>query len=332
MSVSRATLGECTIIDLELRNALARLSGKSILITGAGGMLGRAFCEALTEISGVRIVAKNHAELDVTNRKSVLEQAKLAPDIIVHCAADVNADRCEASPDQCHRVQVDGTRNIADLATTAGAQVLYPQSFLIFDGRELPILESTKPAPLSVYGRCKYEAEQVLRAELTGALVVRMAGFFGGDEKDKNFVGKFVRHLFDMIRNGTKTYEVGDRVWQPTYTLDLATNCLALLAADKQGIYTMSCHGQASFFELAVACVEELDLISYMTIRSTTEAAVAANEKAPRPSLGIMENRRLMADGLDLQRPWRVALKEYLRRPYFQKMKNNLLGVTRNAS
>ena len=87
----------------------------------------------------------------------------------------------------------------------------------------------------------------------------------------------------------------------------------------------MSCHGQASFFELAVACLEELGLDGYLTINQTTEAAVTADEKAPRPGLGIMENRRLIADGLDQQRPWRDALKAYLGRPYYQNMKNNLL-------
>ncbi len=294
------------------------------MVTGSGGMLGRAFCEALSAVDHVRVEQRDHAELDVTDRQRVLDHAELAPDFIIHCAADVNAERCEANPDQCQRVQVSGTRNITDLAIATGAQVLYPQSFLIFDGREIPILETTQPAPLSVYGRCKYEAEQVLRADLPGAVVVRMAGFFGGDEKDKNFVGKFVRHLFELIKDGTGSYEVGDRVWQPTYTLDLARNCLLLLTSEKHGIYNMSCHGQASFYELAAACVDELDLGDLISIIPATEAQVTANEKALRPAFGIMENRRLIGEGLDRQRNWRAALKEYLQRPYFQQMKRDL--------
>jgi dTDP-4-dehydrorhamnose reductase len=304
---------------------LTGLSGKTILITGAGGMLGRAFIDSLANVGDVNVQGRDHAQLDITDRPSVLELAMLNPDIIIHCAADVNAERCEAQPDQCRKVQVDGTQNIADLAVATGTQVLYPQSFLIFDGREIPILENTKPAPMSVYGKCKYEAEQVLLSALPGALVVRMAGFFGGDEKDKNFVGKFVRHLFEMIQAGTKSYEVGDRVWQPTYTLDLASNCLLLLANEKHGLYNMSCHGRASFYELAVACVEELELSAFMQIIQTSEAAVTGDEIAPRPALGIMENRRLIDENLDRQRPWREALAAYLGRPYFQKMKRQLI-------
>ena len=74
-----------------------------------------------------------------------------------------------------------------------------------------------------------------------------------------------------------------------------------------------------------MACLEELDLDRYLTINPTTETAVTVDERAPRPGLGVMENRRLSADGLDQQRPWRDALKGYLARPYYQNMKNNLL-------
>ena len=317
--------GRTSISFAHYGDTLQAFSEKTVLITGAGGMLGTAFVEYLSKFSDVVMIARTHSELDVTDLDQVMTHDAYGPDFIVHCAADVNAERCEKNPFECRRVQVGGTKNITALAMACGAQVLYPQSFLIFDGSEVPIVETSLPAPMSVYGKCKYEAEVGLRAALPQTLVVRMAGFFGGDEKDKNFVGMFIRHAISLIRSGERSYDVGDRIWQPTYTLDLAGNCLALMAARKSGIYNMSCHGQASFFELAVACLEELDLHRYLTINPTTEAAVTVDEIAPRPPSGIMENQRLVADGLDQQRPWRDALRAYLARPFYQNMKNDLL-------
>ncbi|MBT7247686.1 MAG: NAD(P)-dependent oxidoreductase [Rhodospirillaceae bacterium] len=299
---------------------LSGLSGKTVVITGAGGMLGRAFSEALSDVPNVRVEAKTRQDMDVTDRDRVLALADLDPDIIIHCAATVDAEGCETNPENCRRIQVDGTVNVADLASSTGAQVFYPQSFLIFDGSETPIVETTPPAPMSTYGQCKLNAETALRDRVPDALVVRMAGFFGGDEKDKNFVGKFVPHMFKLIGEGVSEFAVGDRIWQPTYTLDLARNGLVLLAQGKGGIYNMSCHGQASFYELAAACVSELGLDGRMSIIPTTEAAVAGSEKAARPAVGVMENRRMISEGLDRQRPWREALAEYLNRPYFQTM------------
>ncbi len=147
-----------------------------------------------------------------------------------------------------------------------------------------------------------------------------MAGFFGGEEKDKNFVGKFLRHVRAMLDLGKHSFAVGDRVWQPTWTVDLARNCLLLMAHGAGGVYTMSCQGQASFFDLACACIDELGLAKHVTIEPSTEAHVAADQRARRPARAVMDNRRLRTEGLDRLRPWRVALAEYLARPYFQAM------------
>ena len=214
--------GRTSISFAHYGDTLQAFSEKTVLITGAGGMLGTAFVEYLSKFSDVVMIARTHSELDVTDLDQVMTHDAYGPDFIVHCAADVNAERCEKNPFECRRVQVGGTKNITALAMACGAQVVYPQSFLIFDGSEVPIVETSLPAPMSVYGKCKYEAEVGLRAALPKTLVVRMAGFFGGDEKDKNFVGKFIRHAISLIRSGVRSYDVGDRIWQPTYTLDLA--------------------------------------------------------------------------------------------------------------
>ncbi|MBI5163196.1 MAG: sugar nucleotide-binding protein [Magnetospirillum sp.] len=296
------------------------LQGRTILITGAAGMLGRAFVEALADHPGARVLAYPRRELDVTDRNRVMSLAKARPDLILHCAAHVNADHCEDDPVHGRRIQVEGTDNVAELAAESGAQVVYPQSFLIFDGSVLPITDNTRPAPLSVYGQIKLEAERRLVERLPGSLVVRMAGFFGGDEGDKNFVGGFTRHLTRLLAEGVDRVEVGDRVWQPTYTLDLARNVLALAAAGKSGTYTMASHGEATFHALAAACVELLGLSSRLRIIPTSAAKVAARERARRPDRAVMDNARLRAEGLDCQRPWRAALAEYLERPYFRTL------------
>jgi dTDP-4-dehydrorhamnose reductase len=301
-------------------NNLQYFHGKTILITGANGMLGRAFQEALSDTPECQILALGREELNITERENVLEFSAMNPGIIIHCAAYVNAEGCEENPDLCRAVQIEGSRNVADLAANVGAKILYPQSFLIFDGKTNPITEETQPAPQSVYGRCKLEGEEIIRAACPDAIIVRMAGFFGGEEKDKNFVGKFVHHLRHLIETETKTFDVGDRVWQPTYTLDLARNCVALLAAEKSGIFTMACHGEASFYELAAACVEELDLGDRITINQVPAERFNAEEKARRPGRAIMLNNRLNTEGLDLQRPWRDALKDYLDRPYYRTL------------
>lgn len=291
-----------------------------ILVTGADGMLGRAVCKAL----GPSALGFSRSECDVTDAAFVQNLASEKFDAIVHCAGDVNADRCEVEQDFCYNVHVNGTQNILDLASTNDAKVVYPQSFLIFDGTENPITEATKPNPLSWYGHCKMTAGELVRQHSSNHLVIQMGGFFGGDAKDKNFVGKFIPHVIEQIKAGETEMKVGDRVWQPTYTKDLAENVQHLLNADEAGTFNMACHGRASFFELARECLRILELENRFTVRLASAAEFGRKEPAERPEQAYMENARLAEHGLDKQRQWEVALKEYLSSPYFRQLTTHI--------
>lgn len=298
---------------------LEALSGRTLLITGAGGMLGSAFREVGEMVPACRVLALDRRDLDVTRRDAVLRLAGERPDVILHCAADVNADRCERQPAVCHAVQVGGTAHVIELARATGAQVVYPQSVFIFDGSELPVTETTIPAPLSAYGRAKLEAERRLQEACPSALVVRMAGFFGGEHRDKNFVGTFCRSLFDQLSRGERRVVVGERIWQPTYTRDLAANILLLVAKGRDGVYHMGARGEATFHDVASACVEALGLQGIVSVERAPVTVPVVREIAPRPFRIVTANRRLAAEGVDRQRHWRDALAEYLASPYFQR-------------
>lgn len=280
-------------------------------------MLGSAFTEFLRgENYSVRPLA--HTDLDVRDRARVFEEAAFAPDVVIHTAGIVNADYCEEHRDECFASHVGGTENIIELCRRTGAQLLYPQTFLIFDGTEVPATEETSPRPLSVYGEAKWRAEQMVRERLPEALIVRMGGFFGGYEKDKNFVGKFAYLLKKSVAQGQKSLQGIERVWQPTFTEELARNCTQLIEQHATGVYHMASHGSASFFDVARAMVEIFGLEKRIEIEKVPSHYF--EEKCRRPENGTMENKCLQAEGRDQMSHWRLALEEYLRRPYFQNL------------
>lgn len=294
------------------------IRSKRVLITGVGGMLGKAFRQELTHLAPEAVVrATTRSDLDVRDAAAFAAHDNFAPDIVLHCAALVDADFCEDHRDEGHATIVGGTLNAIDFARRHGAILLYPQSFLAFDGATV-IDEDTRPAPMSVYGELKAEAEYLVREQLSeSALVVRMAGFFGGEDTDDNFVGRITPHLAKLIREGKPSIDIGDRVWQPTYTRDLAKNSLLLLAKQASGVYCMASHGSASFYELTVEIVRALGIGDRIQVGRIEASLLAAKERAPRPLKAVMCNTRLQREGLDLQRPWQSSLAEYLSSPYF---------------
>lgn len=306
-----------------MKVSLPQQTSRRILVTGAGGMIGRAFVQQIVRYAPnceVRALSRN--EWDVRDSSPVAEFARWVDGgWIIHCAGLVDMERCAREAELAREIIVGGTANVTEIARRSRAKIIYPQSVFVYDGAELPITEESPLNPLSLYGALKLAAEAMVMAQSPANLVVRMAGFFGGEEKDKNFVGKIIPHLHRQILAGVTSFEVGDRIWQPTYTMDLALNSLALSAKDKNGVYVMGCHGEASFWELTVEIVRQLGWRDRIQIVKTPFENVSKNEIGRRPARTVVLNRRLQAEGLDMQRPWAEALSEYLAGDYFDRFR-----------
>lgn len=301
--------------DVEL---LSKLTGKVFLITGGGGMLGQAFqLQIERNIPGAVIHCLDKNDLDVQRKESFSHFDKLKPDFVIHCAALVNADYCEDHPAEAKESILSGTQNVVEFSKRCNAKLLYPQSFLIYGESDAPIDENTEPCPLSMYGKFKLEAENFILDRSPHSLIIRMGGFFGGELLDKNFVGKIIPHLAELIRQGNSAIDIGNRVWQPTYTNDLAANCLLLLASDSSGKYCMASEGAASFYDLTKKIADISAIAGKIDINCVDASIFTGKEKARRPMAAIMQNQRLNADGLNRQRNWEESLAEYMNQPFF---------------
>ena len=303
------------------RDYLKSLNGKKFLITGGNGMLGNSFLNQLKiNIQNPKIYCLNKLELNVSNFNSFNKYIDLKPDFIIHCAGLVNADFCEKNKEDGRVNILEGTKNIMKYAKINNSKVFYPQSFLIYSDTNKTIDEDTIPRPLSVYGNLKLEAEKIVLDSSENTISVRMGGFFGGEEKDTNFVGKIIPHISKLIKQGQREIEIGDRVWQPTFTDDLAYNSLILLANNKRGKYNMASHGSCSFFELTNELLKILNLKKIFTLSQISAKILSKREVARRPLSVIMNNSRLRQENLDRQRDWKISLKDYLEKPYFNNL------------
>ena len=291
------------------------------LVTGGKGMLGADFASEINSFAGLTATAPGRDGLDVRDQSAMLAAAPACADgWLVHCAATVNVEGCARAPEESRDIIVGGTENAIALARAAGARLFYPQSFLTHDGATNPIAEDEVQRPLSLYGELKLEAQKRIEDAFgEDALIVVMAGFFGGQEADKNFVGRIIPAMHAAIGRGETQFSVGDRVWQPTWTRDLAFNALHLMLADCRGRYQMACHGEASFAELAQEIVLALGWADRLVVQPVDAASVSANELGRRPDRAVLSCARLRAEARDLQRDWRSTLHAYLRHPFFDR-------------
>jgi dTDP-4-dehydrorhamnose reductase len=259
---------------------------KRIVLTGAGGQLGRALQEEFTE---AELVALSHADWDVTQPPPPLGR----PDLVLHAAAWTDVDGAESDPQGAAAVNVGGTAHAAEV----GVPLLCYSTDYVFDGRKgEPYVESDAPNPQSAYARSKAHGEA---AAGENAWIVRTSGLFG--PTGNNFVRT-------MLRLGTERDEVavvGDQRTAPTYVGHLARATREIL--DKPyGIWHLAADGDCTWAEFTEAIFEEASL-SCRVRRITTEEL---GRPAARPAYSVLRSEK----GAPQLPHWRDGLRECLER------------------
>ena len=164
-----------------------------VLVTGAGGQLGRDLLDAFP---GAQVVGLAHADLDVTHEPAVVAALRdHAPDLVIHAAAFTKVDACETEPDTAWRVNAWGSWVVARACAATGAEMVYVSSDYVFDGRlGRPYTEFDPTSPLSVYGRSKEAGEQLVREALPAHYIVRTSWVQGAHG------GNFVKTMLRLCR------------------------------------------------------------------------------------------------------------------------------------
>jgi dTDP-4-dehydrorhamnose reductase len=257
-----------------------------ILITGAGGQLGRALAEVFPQAR-----ALTHADWDVTLPAPDLGEP---PDLVLHAAAWTDVDGAEGDPQGAAAVNVGGTRHVEEL----GAPLVYFSTDYVFDGdKREPYVESDPPNPLSAYGRTKVYGEGAAGER---AWVVRSSGLFGPTGSN------FVRAMLDLARERDEIGVVDDQRTAPTYVAHLAAATWELL--DRPfGVWHLAASGEATWAEFAEAIFEEAGLDCSVRRISTAELG----RPAPRPAYSVLRSERAGAPVLP---HWREGLRACLDR------------------
>ena len=240
-----------------------------VLITGAGGQLGRALAEAF---AGDDVVALTRADWDVS-----LPPPPLVPrrTLVLHAAAWTDVDGAEDDPQGAAAVNVGGTAHAAAL----GAPLVAFSTDYVFDGRKRePYLESDGPNPLSAYGRTKLHGEAAAGER---AWIVRTSWLFGPTGHN------FVRTMLRLGAERDEVAVVDDQRGCPTYVGHLAAATRELVALP-YGVYHVAAEGDCTWADFAEAIFEEAGLDCRVRRITTAEFG----RPAPRPAYSVLRSEQ----------------------------------------
>ncbi|MGI8758352.1 MAG: dTDP-4-dehydrorhamnose reductase [Acidimicrobiales bacterium] len=262
-----------------------------VLVTGAGGQLGREVAAAFAG-AGHDPVAADHGQLDVGDRDAVLQALRtVAPHAVVHAAAWTAVDACEADPDRAWRVNALAVRHVAEGARGAGAHLCHVSTDYVFDGAKVgPYVEWDRPNPRSVYGRSKLAGEQELDA---GSTLVRTSWVCG------RHGANMVKTVLRLAGEHDELSFVDDQRGCPTFAADLAAKIVELVVGRRPGVFHVTNQGPTTWFDFARAVLESAGL-DPARVRPITTAEVTPPRPAPRPANSVLDNAALRLSGMAL--------------------------------
>ena len=280
-----------------------------VLITGAGGQLGRALVASAPVDRSVAALTRE--ELDIGD-ESAVEAAVSArtPDLIINAAAYTAVDRAEGEADLAFRINRDGAANLAGSAARLGARMVHISTDFVFDGAAgRPYRPDEATGPIGVYGASKLAGERTVVAAAPDALILRTAWVYG--PVGANFLATMLRLMASRPELGV----VADQVGTPTSTLTLAGAIWALARREAKGIWHFTDAGAASWYDFAVAIAEEAVAAGLLNHASAVKPITTAEYPTPakRPAYSVLdktETYRILGSAPH----WRVALRAVLAR------------------
>lgn len=306
------------------------MAAQPIWVLGGRGMLGEAVCRKLRQ-NGHHPIATGQ-EVDIANTQALEDFAKKhALSHIINCAAYTQVDRAENDQTLAHRINAEGPKNLAAIASTHNIAIAHVSTDYVFDGSgQTPYLENADCAPLGVYGLTKREGEEAfvgtLKKTQAPYYVVRTSWLFGHGGPN------FVQTMLRLFKQRDTLKVVGDQLGRPTFCDDLAEAIVGLLALGQSasqgpqassGIYHFANTGQTSWHGFATAILEHAQSHD-PTLTCRQIQAIATQDfptPAKRPAYSVLATDKITQALKQAPRVWQTALADYLQ-AHWQKQQH----------
>lgn len=206
-----------------------------------------------------------------------------------------------------HRINVEGTQNMADAAKAVNAKIVYLSTDYVFDGQgERPWKPDDKNyAPLNYYGQTKLEGELAVSGTTDKYFIVRIAWVFGLNGNN------FIKTMVNVGRKHDTVRVVNDQIGNPTYCIDLARLLVDMIETEKYGYYHATNEGDyISWYDFTCEIYKQAGMDTKVIPVTTEEYGLSV---AARPFNSRLDRSKLTQAGFEPLPPWQDAVARYLK-------------------
>ncbi len=280
-----------------------------ILVTGAGGQLGKELQDISAAFPGYKFIFKGREELAI-DQPGAIERIfeELSPEYCINAAAYTAVDNAE-NPDQQENVfsiNADGVHHLATQCDKYGTKFIQVSTDYVFNGRTRePYREEDETDPLNIYGESKLKGEE-FALSYPCSIVLRTSWVYSS--YGKNFVKTMIR----LMKEKKEISVVNDQWGSPTYAADIAVAILKMIEFPdwQPGLYHFTNKGVITWFEFA-GMIREMTGSECIVHPISTEQYPTA---AARPAWSVLDTTKISRVFGIQPRNWQDALGDCLAR------------------
>ena len=287
---------------------MKKLINKKILVTGSNGMLGKDIVNVFLSDQGAKVYGADLSRdamvegvetigIDLLNGNELKTMLQTVdPDVIIHCAANVDVDDCEKNRAKTQALHVEVTGQLASYKS-GNSRFIYISTDSVYGNKAGDHLETDRVQPINYYAQSKYDGEQAALAANPSAIVLR-TNIYGFHRVPKR---SLVEWAIDNWRNGKRIDGFSDVWFNPVYTKQLARMIKLLLVGEKlSGVLNIGAKDKVSKYEFLLKLAGVFGYPQDMVRESTVGSC---DFIAPRPRDTTMNTdklRSIMGDRPDL--------------------------------
>ena len=282
-----------------------------ILITGAGGQLGRELINQ-GQLKGFSVQAPSEDDMDITDLEKIDRcMAFHQPEVVINAAAYTQVDKAESEAALAFAVNTTGSANLARMCAKNKIPLVHISTDYVFDGQKgTSYLETDAISPVGIYGRSKAEGEIEIRSHLKEHIILRTSWLYGIHGHN------FAKTMLKLATTKPKIRVVADQYGSPTNAADLAQTILII--SDRMqfnndvdwGTYHYCGQGVISWYNFAEKIVGLARL--YADVKTTRIEPITTADyptRALRPIYSALDCSRIQKHFGINPKPWQKSLE-----------------------
>lgn len=222
-----------------------------IVVTGSSGFLGQKLIAALTS-NGHECISFDYANgQNILDKDSLSESFATNPAVCVHLAAVADLNFFRKDPEGCHRINVQGTKNVLDACIASGTRMIFASTCCCYGNNNChPSDEDSPLAPTEPYAKSKERSEADVLEAGAPHTVMRLATFYGPGMRPALCPAVFI----DAAASGKTINIHGDGKQTRTFTFvdDIVSGIVKIVESDaRYPIVNVTCEEAVSVLQIA---------------------------------------------------------------------------------